>query len=238
MSLRNIPVIPGLPFSVKPFIDITDQLPSKPDWEPIRTPEQITHVSVHHSAVEGATIQSYANYHVNNQGWAHIGYHAVVKGDQVYQTNDLLTFSYHTSSNNPYTVSVSVSGNLSERSITEPERQCLYAAILTLIERFKIPVENVWGHREFPDNNTSCPGSLNMDQLRYDIRGILKKMEYTQTDGNKKAVSFEIANQILYLYNLAQGKTPEGNAANPGDVIWAQDMLLELRPFMKDKGFL
>ncbi|OXM83957.1 peptidoglycan recognition protein family protein [Paenibacillus rigui] len=235
--LRHIQAT-ALPFSVKPFIDITDTLPSRtPDPEPRRTKDQITHISIHHSAVEGATIESYANYHVNTLGWAHIGYHFVIKGDQAYQTNDLSTFSYHTSSNNSYTVSVSISGDLSKRPLSEVERNNLYAVILTYMSLFNIPVENVLGHNEYPSNNTSCP-CIDMVQVRNDIRTLQNKISYTNSPQYAQERAFKIANQILFFYNLAQGKNPDGTAASPGNIEWGKNVLLELDPFMTEKGLL
>lgn len=232
MSLRNIPVITGLPFDVKPFIDITDQLPSRtPDPEPYREKDAITHISVHHSAVEGATIQSYANYHVNTLGWAHIGYHMVVKGDQVFQTNDLLTFSYHTSSNNHYTVSVSVSGDLSKRDLSDAERNNLYAVILTYMDIFNIPVEHVLGHKEYPDNNTSCP-CIDMNQVRDDIRTLQMKLKQADSWEAKLQKVSAIVSEINYLNSLIKAGPNDGNAQ------WAVNKQLELHDLMKQTGLL
>lgn len=232
MSLRNISAITALPFEVKPILDITDTLPSKlPDPEPYRTKEQITHIAVHHSAVEGGAIQGYADYHVNTLKWAHIGYHTVIKGDQIYQTNDLLTFSYHTSSNNAYTVSVSVSGDLSKRPLTDAERNCLYATILTLMDIFNIPAANVWGHNEYPGNNTACP-CIDMNQLRSDIKNIQMKMQQQDTWEEKMKNVAAIINQINYLTNLIKQGEQNGNA------VWALNSFQDVARMMKDKHLL
>lgn len=230
--MRNVKVIQGLPFNVKDIIDITDTLPNRtPDPETPRTPDQITHIAVHHSAVEGGTIQGYADYHVNVQKWAHIGYHCVVKGDQIYQTNDLLTFSYHTSSNNHYTVSVSVSGDLSKRSLTDDERNCLYATILTYMGIFNIPIENVLGHNEYPSNNTSCP-CIDMNQLRQDIKTIQHKMQQSNTWEAKMKNVADIINQINYLTNLMKLGEQDGNA------VWALNSFQDVAQMMKEKHLL
>lgn len=229
MSLRNVQAIPDLPFNVNPFIDITDQLPIRPDPNAPRTPEQITHISVHHSAVEGGTIQGYADYHVKTLGWAHIGYHMVIKGDQVYQTNDLLTFSYHTASNNSYTVSVSVSGDLSKRPLSEVERNALYAVILTYMDVFGIPVENVWGHNEFPQNATSCP-CIDMVKVREDIRAIQLLMQRKKSRPTQLEKAYAVANQVTYLYGLAKQRD--------GDGEWALGQLVQVEDIMKSKGLL
>ncbi len=227
--MRNVQAITGLPFEVKPFIDITDQLPSRPDPETPRLPEQITHIAVHHSAVEGATIESYANYHVKQLGWAHIGYHFVIKGDQAYQTNDLLTFSYHTASNNDYTVSVSISGDLSKRPMSEVERNALYAVILTYMDLFQIPAENVWGHNEYPKNATSCP-CIDMNKVRDDIRTIQMRLQRAQTKQARLERAFAVANQSAYMYSLAQNDN--------GDGEWARNWLDEVYSVMKSKNLL
>lgn len=225
--LRNIQAM-ALPYNVNPFIDITDTLPSRhPDPEPRRTREQITHISVHHSAVEGATIESYANYHVNTLKWAHIGYHMVVKGDQVFQTNDLSTFSYHTSSNNSYTVSVSVSGDLSKRPMSEVERLNLYAVILTYMELFNIPVENVWGHNQFPANNTSCP-CINMDQVRDDIAKIKLQLKAAADPNQMMSLAYKGTNQHNYLY--------EQYKADPVANKWLEPYLLKMHEITKEMG--
>ncbi|OCT12650.1 hypothetical protein A8709_33100 [Paenibacillus pectinilyticus] len=232
MPIRNIKVIPNLPFDVLPIQDITDTLPSRlPDPETPRTPEQITHIAVHHSAVEGGTIQGYADYHVNSLKWAHIGYHCVVKGNQIYQTNDLLTFSYHTSSNNAYTVSVSVSGDLSKRSLTDDERNCLYATILTYMDLFKIPVENVWGHNEYPQNNTACP-CIDMNQLRQEIKTIQMKMQQQVTWAAKMKNVSDIVNQINYLTGLMKAGEKDGNA------VWAANAFSDVADMMRSKHLL
>jgi hypothetical protein len=229
MSLRNQQVIADLPFKVKPIIDITDNLMrnDKGDWEPDRTPAEITHISIHHSAVEGASIDSYARYHVGTLGWRSIGYHLVVKGDQLYQTNDLLSFTYHTSSNNGYSVSVSVSGDLSKRGMTDDERNCLYAAILTLMSLFNIPVENVLGHREYPGNNTSCP-CLDMNKLRDDISKLQLQM---------KAVT----DPVLIMARAKAGSAQHAYlcseyAANPVKYKWLESYLLKMDEVTQDMG--
>lgn len=230
--MRNVQVIPGLPFDVKPFIDITDTLPSRPnDPEPYRAPGDITHISVHHSAVEGATIKSYADYHVNVQKWYHIGYHMVVKGDQVYQTNDLLTFSYHTSSNNGYTVSVSVSGDLSKRPLSEVERNNLYAVILTYMSLFNIPVENVLGHNEYPQNSTSCP-CIDMNQVRADVKTLQIRMQQGQTWKAKAEEVSRYINQINYMTDRIKLGEADGNAN------WAMNNLLDQIASFKAKKLL
>lgn len=237
--MRNIKAIAALPFKVNEWQDITDTLPRKTtgDWEPDRKPEEIKYISVHHSAVENGTIQGYANNHVNTQGWRSIGYHIVIKGNQTYQVNDLLSFTYHTSGHNNNTIGISVSADFSKRDITEDEKNNLYAAILTCMALFNIPVENVLGHKEFSFNATLCP-VISMDKVRNDIRTIQNQMEYAKTDVYAKVAAQTIGNQIIYLCNMLNGRMPDGTEATPGNIAWAKSVLLDLAPFMKERGLL
>lgn len=236
--MRNVQLIQGLPFNLPPILDITETLPTrKNDPEPYRNTSDITHIAVHHSGVEGGTIQGYADYHVNKQKWYHIGYHMVIGGNQIHQTNDLQTFSYHTSGNNHYTVGISVSGDFTKRQMSDGERQALYGAILTVMSLFNIPIEHVLGHDEYPHQKTSCP-AFDMKRVRQDLRTIVNKMMYATTPNHAQERAFKIANQILFFYNLAQGKNPDGTAAEPGNIEWGKNVLLELDPFMTERGLL
>jgi hypothetical protein len=238
--MRNVSCIKGLPFVVNEFIDIVDTLPCRtPDVETPRLPEQIKRISVHHSGVEGGTIKGYADYHVNILKWCHIGYHVVVKTDQVFQTNSLLTFSYHTSKQNHDTVSVSVSGDLTKRPLSEVERNNLYAVILTYMELFNIPASEVLGHNEFPGNeSTACPG-IDMSRVRNDITKIKTQMEYAKSRNAQEAMAYNIAQTILWTYNTAKGLDQYGKpTVDEGGKEWARQRLLLLEPAMREHGFL
>lgn len=230
--MRNVQPIPTLPFSVNPWIDITDQLPSRPnDPEPRRTINKITHLAIHHSGVEGGTPQGYADYHVNILKWYHIGYHIVIAAAQTNQTNDFFTKSYHTSSNNDYTVGISVSGDFTKRNLTEVERKNLYAAILTCMSIFNIKIENVLGHDEFPSQNTACPG-FDMHLVRDDVRGLWNVMQSADTWDRKITKVNELANQYKYMFDLMQAGETDGNAR------WAAEQLLSVRDVLKEKSLL
>lgn len=232
--MRNIQPIADLPYSVKPWIDITDDLPHRlPDSEPMRTLEDITHLSIHHSGVEGGTIRGYANYHVNDLKWHHIGYHNVIKADQLYQTNNWLTMSYHTSGNNDNTLSCSISGDLSKRPMSEVERVNLYAWALTCLAMFtNLTIENIKGHNEYPGNEkTVCP-AMDMNQVRNDIKTLKMKLVQQNTWKAKVNKVSEIGNQ----YNFMIGKIAEGEES--GDAKWGMSQLLSVYEIMKERKLL
>jgi len=216
-TLRGISLASDLPYSVKPIIDITDQLPKNPkgDWlhMPIRRKNgqlatgprpfgDITHISVHHTAVEGGTPEGHARYHIQ-KGDGGIAYHIYIKGDQIFQVNDLLAFTWHTQSNNYQTIGISVEGNFTKRDLTDAERKCLYAAIITVMQIFNIPVENVKGHKEFYP--TSCPG-FDMNRVRKDIREILMEREYRKTAEYRASAIVDLYARVEHLYRMYLSK--------------------------------
>lgn len=214
-TLRGISLASDLPYSVKPIIDITDQLPKNPkgDWlhMPIRRKNgqlatgprpfgDITHISVHHTAVEGGTPEGHARYHIQ-KGDGGIAYHIYIKGDQIFQVNDLLAFTWHTQSNNYQTIGISVEGNFTKRDLTDAERKCLYAAIITVMQIFNIPVENVKGHKEFYP--TSCPG-FDMNRVRKDVKDILMEIEYRKSEEYRTECIVKFAARFNQLYGMYQ----------------------------------
>jgi nicotinamide riboside transporter PnuC len=200
---------------VKPIVDITDQLPKNPagDWLHMaiqrkngrlevgpRSFTDITHISLHHTAVEGGTPEGHARYHIS-KGYGGIAYHIYIRGDQIYQVNDLLAFTWHTQSNNYQTIGIVVEGDFTKRQLTEKERQALYAATITVMELFNIPVQNVKGHKEFAA--TSCPG-YDMNQVRKDLADILLEMQYRRSEEYRTASIVDFVARVNHLYGVYQ----------------------------------
>lgn len=141
--------------------NVVDQLLKHPTKKyPTRKLKAITHICIHHSAVAGTVpVEHIAQYHVESQGWPGIGYHFYVKPDgKIYQTQRLETVSWHVSHNNDYSVGICVSGDFTYAP--PPQVQIDAAAHLTawLMQELAIQERNILGHKEFPDNDTSCPG--------------------------------------------------------------------------------
>ncbi|MER2598268.1 MAG: N-acetylmuramoyl-L-alanine amidase [Caldilineales bacterium] len=120
----------------------------------------ITHLCVHHSAAAATVpVEHIAQYHVEQQGWPGIGYHYYVKPDGViYLTQRLETVSWHVTHNNDYSVGVCVSGDFTYDPPPAAQIATAAALIAWLLQSLGIPVAHVMGHKEFPQNDTSCPG--------------------------------------------------------------------------------
>ncbi len=141
-----------------PMRDVVDQLQKHPTKSyPGRQLKAITHICIH-----------VAQYHVETQGWPGIGYHYYVKPDgTIYQTQRLETVSWHVSHNNDYTVGICVSGDFTYAP--PPQIQIETTAYLSawLMQELKIPEKNILGHKEFPNNDTSCPGETWLKRMAW-----------------------------------------------------------------------
>lgn len=117
-----------------------------------------------------------ANYHVDNNDWAGIGYHYYIIDDgTIYQTNPDNVISYHASGYNSRSISVVITG-LHRCSATDENYEILndkkYNALIytlaKLSNRYMLPSSAIIGHTE-TGSPKSCP-NLNMDQLRADVK--------------------------------------------------------------------
>jgi hypothetical protein len=244
--------VEGLPFKLPPIEDITDQLPKKQSWETLpkkkytvrgvwdgtyhsglRNPEDITTIIVHHSGPPEGTLVAHAGTHSRNWG-AGIGYHIAIDNGRIFQVNDLLTFSFHVSDHNTYTVGIEVNRDLSKGELTSQERELLYGAILTV--KSLLPIKEILGHNEL--NRTACP-CTSMNQIREDILRIEKQMEYAKSRNGQEAMAYQIAQTILWTYNTAKGLDQYGKpTVDEGGKEWARQRLLLLEPVMREHGFL
>lgn len=146
----------------RPIIhDVVEQLVKHPSKKyDVRPRSRITNLCIHHSAVAAnIPLEKIADYHVNSRGWPGIGYHFYVKPEgTIYQTNRIETISYHVAYNNDYTVGICVGGDFTYATPTAPQLDSAARLVAWLMQELNIPQERVMGHKEYPRNQTSCPG--------------------------------------------------------------------------------
>lgn len=157
--------------------DIRDRLPSNGEY-PKREVSDITHIDIHHSAsftsnFHGVrTIQGFAEYHIDGHGWQGLGYHYVVAPNgKVYKTGYANEMRWSVGGNNSYTISVMLIGRFNEEEISEEEYESALKIVKELMNAYKVPVENVLGHKEYPKQNTLCP-AIDMDKFRSDLNDL------------------------------------------------------------------
>jgi N-acetyl-anhydromuramyl-L-alanine amidase AmpD len=129
-------------------------------------------VIIHHSATTGGSPEAYAQYHVDNNGWAGIGYHYVIsKSGKIEQTQFLRTVSYHTSGMNSRSIGICLTGNYDIQEPTESQISSLVKLIQHLEKRLGRQLD-IQGHNEH--SNKSCPGrGISVAQIRNRARNIV-----------------------------------------------------------------
>ncbi|MCW5844687.1 MAG: N-acetylmuramoyl-L-alanine amidase [Caldilinea sp.] len=151
-----------------PLRSIVDQLPRHVKLRYERRPlSQITHLAIHHTAAPPrvgpariAELHVAADPSRGKEAWPGIGYHFFVHEDgAIEQTNKLETASYHLVRHYGYSVGIVFAGSFMNGKIpTSAQLRAGAHLVAWLMQELKIPLARVWGHREFPDNMTVCPG--------------------------------------------------------------------------------
>lgn len=156
--------------------NVRDKLPTHPKKEyPNRKLSNITHIDIHHSAsykkdYKGfQTLVDFARYHIEGHDWPGIGYHYVVAPDgQVFKTGYASESRWSVGGNNSYTISVMLIGRFDKENIDEKQYKIAVDLVKRLSKAYSVPAKNVLGHKEFPNQNTICPG-INMTKFRRDL---------------------------------------------------------------------
>lgn len=148
---------------------IVDDLPAHPTLRYERRDlGQITHLAVHHTATPPSMgPRKIAELHVasdptrGKEAWPGIGYHYYIHADgTIDQTNPLETASYHVYRHNDSSVGIVFAGSFMNGRIPSSAQLRSGAHLVAwLMQELNITLARVWGHREFPDNTTVCPGS-------------------------------------------------------------------------------
>ncbi|WP_227935650.1 peptidoglycan recognition protein family protein [Alkalihalobacillus deserti] len=136
-----------------------------------RAGSSIRNIAIHHSATTSGSAEAFARYHVNQLGWPGIGYHYVVDRDgSISLCHNLEVVSYHVGNSNSFAVGICMVGDFRTQSLTDAQRQSTIIITRSLMSELNIPVDNVWGHMEFPGYAWKpCP-SISMQSFRNWLR--------------------------------------------------------------------
>jgi N-acetyl-anhydromuramyl-L-alanine amidase AmpD len=208
---------------------IVEQLPRHPTLRyERRARSQITHIAVHHTAAPPslgptriAELHIQADPTRGKEAWPGIGYHYFVHADGVIeQTNHLETASFHVYRHNLYTVGVVFAGSfMNGRIPTSAQLRSGAHLIAWLMQEFKIPLARVWGHREFPDNITVCPGSEWTQGNRW------RDLIFERVEQVKKGVGVKSMRHYLLLWQRAY----PGSSAEQ-ELLGAMSYITRFRP--------
>ena len=169
-NLMAGPVGPDQPGPPATWIDVRDQLPSRPAGIVRRDVAGVDTAVIHHTdAPPTVGPQAIAAYHVHDRGWPCIAYHFCVgPAGEVWWTNDLDVRAPHARSHNDHTVGIGLLGSFMEGRVpTGPQLE----ATRNLLRELRAHLPNLvitLPHGEL--SSTACPGDT-WSEWRYRLLG-------------------------------------------------------------------
>lgn len=139
----------------------------------------IDNIVIHHSATKDGRLLSWTaikRYHVEERGWADIGYHVGIElyeGEYVALLGRPWTqVGAHARGRNHDSLGVCLVGNFDLDRPPDGQWLAAVQCVVWLSRLFGIPVDRVRGHREVSEDRT-CPGRFfDMDAFRRDIEDV------------------------------------------------------------------
>lgn len=141
-----------------------------------RKRSQITAIAWHYTAVarkNRAFITSHESFWKNNHGWTYGGYHFYIDADaNIYQNYNYETVSNGVGGNNSYLVNICVEAN-SATDYSQAQIEAREWLTRKVMKDLNIPASRVFGHKELPNQSTSCPGysKEQMNEFRRKLQG-------------------------------------------------------------------
>ncbi|MEO0629804.1 MAG: peptidoglycan recognition family protein [Planctomycetota bacterium] len=128
----------------------------------------VARITVHHDGMDPVRLGSPAEVadrlelirqvHVENNGWADIGYHfAVDPQGRVWATRPLNLQGAHVKNENEHNMGILVLGNFEMQSPTPAAMTALDSLLVEAAMVNRVPLANIRTHREW--NPTACPGA-------------------------------------------------------------------------------
>jgi len=128
----------------------------------------IKFVTVHHDATlidttdersTASRIEGHRRFHVQERGWADIGYHFIVdRQGRVWEGRSLRLQGAHVENRNPGNVGVVLMGDFDRQQPTSAQYDAMRRHVQALMARYKVSARNVLTHREWSGSSTACPG--------------------------------------------------------------------------------
>lgn len=130
-----------------------------------------THIAIHHTATDEGNAYSIDNLH-QQRGWENgMGYDFLIDNGTRGKTNGQIEVGprwikqmdgAHTKQGdwNKKAIGIAVVGNYSETGLPEPMFDSLVFLVTTLKSFYRIPEQNIVGHRNVPGAATECPGKF------------------------------------------------------------------------------
>ena len=133
--------------------------------EPLK---KVKFIAVHHSQRKIDSVKRIKNLHIKIRGWEDIGYHYLIdKKGKIYFGRSEKFIGAHVFGYNKNSIGLCLIGNFDEEKPTKKQIQTLIKFLKEKVRKFKIPIKNILGHREFLNVTKTCPGKfIDMEKIR------------------------------------------------------------------------
>ena len=158
----------------------------------------LEYIVIHHTASTAKeTVEQIHNFHINNNGWAGIGYHFYIRKDgTIYRGRDEKYAGAHCENYNSVSLGICLEGNFEIEQPTDSQLKSLSE----LLQHLKQKYGNVQivGHRDL--NATACPGKNLYSKLGSVIAN--SKDEYVKVfmSNNKLSVVLENGDKFTHSF--------------------------------------
>lgn len=161
----------------------------------------LEYIVIHHTASTAKeTVEQIHNFHINNNGWAGIGYHFYIRKDgTIYRGRPEKYVGAHCENYNSVSLGICCEGNFEIEQPTEKQLQSLSELIHNLKQKYGNV--QVIGHRDL--NATACPGKNLYSKLGSVIaNSITPKDEYVKVfmSNNKLSVVLENGDKFTHSF--------------------------------------
>ena len=133
--------------------------------EPLK---KVNFIAVHHSQRKIDSVKRIRDLHIKINKWEDIGYHYLIdKKDKIHVGRSEKFIGAHVFGHNKNSVGICLIGNFDEEKPTKAQIRTLIKFLKNKIKKFKIPIKNILGHREFSGVTKTCPGKfVDMGKIR------------------------------------------------------------------------
>jgi len=143
--------------------------------EPLK---EINFIVIHHSQREIDSPRQIRKRHLE-RGWEDIGYHYLIgKKGKLYRGRSIRFIGAHVLGYNKNSIGICLIGDLDKSIPTRKQLKSLIKFLGKISKKYKIPIENILGHREFPNVTKTCPGNfgkINKNLILKNYSFLLKK---------------------------------------------------------------
>lgn len=161
----------------------------------------LEYIVIHHTASTAKeTVEQIHNFHINNNGWAGIGYHFYIRKDgTVYKGRDEKYAGAHCENYNSVSLGICLEGNFEIEKPTEKQLKSLTELLQYLTKKYGYV--HIVGHNDL--NATACPGKNLYSKLEILKNNLdISKDEYVKVFMSNNKLSVVLDNGKKFSYSF------------------------------------